>query len=473
MSLARSIPKVVWRGTASSLTMNRCVVRSSHTVNINLNIGKDLHIEGLDTGKIVVKQIDHGSNSPRIQADAVSVGQVVNFSLSKLNNSQLQQLLASHYELSELSNFVEEHKLTGNFSIEMVIFPFLFTFLFVTSLNTGTNLFYGVESVDDLEIMGLNRIQARTLCQLIQVWKEEGLPLTQATNFQSHSPAEVPLVSTSVKDDEVSERDRQIQQVLSRFQSGIVTEEPSTSMKPSAEEEAVEPDAELMEWYAQLDIAFVNARWGGQTQQVKLIQQAAESGEDFLAEAYWSILCEKGCPGVDENHLQAVHYARRALPWLLQEASKGNPYAQYNLGFCYTDGRGVPPNVTKAAQLYELAAAQGHEGARVSLGICYERGEGVEKDPVMAAACFRGAYSHPNALHSYAYCLANGVGVEKNRELARFYYTQAADMGHVDAQYVVGKFYAEDPEESDIYLKMAATQGHKEAMRMCGYRVKD
>eukprot|EP01032_Pedospumella_encystans_P020350 gene20350-23115_t len=316
-------------------------------------------------------------------------------------------------------------------------------------LNAGTNLFYGVESVNDLETMGLNRIQARTLFHLINVWKEQGLPqlsLTDATSVVSVAPIDGSSEATSVTTQQSADVSHQLKQWLESLKAADTpADQPITPMSSNTEEETTEPDAELMEWYAQLDIAFIHARWGGQTQQAHIIQQAAESGEDFLAEAYWSILCEKGCPGVDKNHLQAVYYARRALPWLLQEASNGNPYAQYNLGFCYTDGRGVPHDPVKAAQLYELAAAQGHEGARVNLGISYERGEGVEKDPLMAVACFKGAYTHPHALHSYAYCLAYGVGVEKNSDLAHFYYKQAAEMGHVEAQNMVGKFYSEDP----------------------------
>ena len=244
-------------------------------------------------------------------------------------------------------------------------------------------------------------------------------------------------VSTSMTTQESAEVSHQVNEWLESLQAADSTINEPTALSPKTEEETDEPDAELMEWYAQLDIAFIHARWGGQTHQAHLIQQAAESGEDFLAEAYWSILCEKGCSGVDKNHLQAVYYARRALPWLLQEASNGNPYAQYNLGFCYTDGRGVPHDPVKAVQLYELAAAQGHEGARVNLGISYERGDGVEKDPVMAVACFKGAYTHPHALHSYARCLKYGVGIDKNLDLAHFYYKQAADLGHLGAKFFI------------------------------------
>ena len=297
--------------------------------------------------------------------------------------------------------------------------------------------------------MGLNRIQARTLFHLIHVWKEQGLPqqtLVDATSVNCVAPMDETNVSTSVTTQESAEVSHQVNEWLESLKAADSTVNEPTALSPKTEEEEEtdEPDAELMEWYAQLDIAFIHARWGGQTHQAHLIQQAAESGEDFLAEAYWSILCEKGCPGVNKNHIQAVYYARRALPWLLQEASNGNPYAQYNLGFCYTDGRGVPHDPVKAVQLYELAAAQGHEGARVNLGISYERGAGVENDPLMAVACYKGAYTHPHALHSYANCLTYGVGVEKNPDLAHFYYKQAAEMGHVEAQNLVGNFYSED-----------------------------
>ncbi len=48
---------------------------------------------------------------------------------------------------------------------------------------------------------------------------------------------------------------------------------------------------------------------------------------------------------------------------LTAAAEAGHPEAQFQLGFCYENGIGVPLNVGKAKYWYDKAAAQGHEKA--------------------------------------------------------------------------------------------------------------
>ena len=52
-----------------------------------------------------------------------------------------------------------------------------------------------------------------------------------------------------------------------------------------------------------------------------------------------------------------------ALKFWRPLAAQGNAYAQYNLGFMYDEGRGVPQDFVQAHMWFELAAAQGHEEA--------------------------------------------------------------------------------------------------------------
>ena len=69
-------------------------------------------------------------------------------------------------------------------------------------------------------------------------------------------------------------------------------------------------------------------------------------------------------------------------------ALKGHARAQYNLGFMYDEGRGVPLNRTEAAKWYRKAAQQGHAKAQRSLGLKYEYGQGVPRDKVLAHMWF-------------------------------------------------------------------------------------
>ena len=62
--------------------------------------------------------------------------------------------------------------------------------------------------------------------------------------------------------------------------------------------------------------------------------------------------------------------------------------AQYNLGWMYANGEGVPEDDAEAARWLRLAADQGHAGAQNNLGVMYAKGEGVLQDNVTAHMWF-------------------------------------------------------------------------------------
>jgi hypothetical protein len=77
----------------------------------------------------------------------------------------------------------------------------------------------------------------------------------------------------------------------------------------------------------------------------------------------------------------------QAVFWLTQAAASGNPFAQFFLGVCYSEGIGVKKNTAEASVLYDRAdrgsteyvvleslAAQGDVSAQFAKGMCYEYG---------------------------------------------------------------------------------------------------
>ena len=60
------------------------------------------------------------------------------------------------------------------------------------------------------------------------------------------------------------------------------------------------------------------------------------------------------------------------------------PSAQYNLGFMYLNGQGVPQNYAEAAKWYRKAAEQGDVDATRILGLAYYLGKWVPKDFVQS-----------------------------------------------------------------------------------------
>jgi hypothetical protein len=118
---------------------------------------------------------------------------------------------------------------------------------------------------------------------------------------------------------------------------------------------------------SQLESAYVATRYCGSTRDLAKIQGAAEK-QHHLAEAYLSMLYMVGCRALAKNTEQAQIYASRALPWLRMEAVRGNQHAQYHLGSCYIDGRGIEKDEEEAVRLLTLSADQGQAVAQCMLG---------------------------------------------------------------------------------------------------------
>ena len=69
---------------------------------------------------------------------------------------------------------------------------------------------------------------------------------------------------------------------------------------------------------------------------------------------------------------------------LKQQAQKGSAQAQFNLGWMYLNGQGVPQDDVQAVKWTRLAADQGNASAQFNLGVMYDDGQGVPQDDVQA-----------------------------------------------------------------------------------------
>lgn len=72
-----------------------------------------------------------------------------------------------------------------------------------------------------------------------------------------------------------------------------------------------------------------------------------------------------------------------------------------------------------------------------------------------------------NAMYNRGKCYANGDGVQKDLVEAKKWYRKAAERGHAEAQYMLGRCCASDDEAVKWYRK-AADQGHAGAQDMLG-----
>jgi uncharacterized protein len=110
-----------------------------------------------------------------------------------------------------------------------------------------------------------------------------------------------------------------------------------------------------------------------------------------------------------------------------EQALKGDPDAQFNLGQAYKMGRGVKVDLDVALDWYRRAAAQGHLKASDSLGhVLHYQGKIPEALPYLQPSAERG---DPRSQYLFATELFNGVYVAKDWVRAYAFMTSASSQG--------------------------------------------
>ena len=113
--------------------------------------------------------------------------------------------------------------------------------------------------------------------------------------------------------------------------------------------------------------------------------------------------------------------ADSALTDLRQRAVAGEAEAQFELGFLYNEGQGVPQDYGKAHAWYEKAAAQGFPEAQQNLGVLYAEGQGVRQNYTKAREWFEkaAAQDFAEAQNNLGILYNNGLGVAQDFVTAR------------------------------------------------------
>lgn len=189
--------------------------------------------------------------------------------------------------------------------------------------------------------------------------------------------------------------------------------------------------------------------------------------------------------------------------WSLYEklqsaAEQGDAEAQYRLGMCYLEGRGIPKQSVRAREWFYEAARQGHAEAQYELGRNKSTREdkifwymaAVRQDHEKAKAALKSfgydyekALSDLNAVRMAAeqgdpiaqYQLGRHYLNEENRLLndgkAAKWFLAAAKQGNAEAQYALSECYAQgrgvarNKEQSHFWFQKAAKSGHPEAKK--------
>ena len=212
---------------------------------------------------------------------------------------------------------------------------------------------------------------------------------------------------------------------------------------------------EAIKWYSK---AAEQSHADAQCNLGRMYENGLGINEDVeIAKAYYEIAAENGSSSAEKRldeiineekvvdaeaqfqegwkYDNAKEYAI-AIKWYKKAAGQGHKWAQYNLGVCYANGRGVVEDCATAAEWYGKAVAQEHAGAQNNLGVLYLDGKGVEKNYTIALDLFQKAEAQGNMYSDWnlGRMYENGWGVTKDFFSSKHYYVKAAERGHADAK---------------------------------------
>ena len=177
--------------------------------------------------------------------------------------------------------------------------------------------------------------------------------------------------------------------------------------------------------------------------------------------------------GVSPNLLASLPPEGVGPMALRSAAASGNAAAEFLVGVKYTEGTGVPADLSKAAVWYQKAADKGLAPAQYRLASLYEKGRGVEKDLPKAKAWYMKAAEAGNAkaMHNLAVLFAEGGGGQPDYAAAAKWFEAAANFGVKDSLFNLGILYAggigvdKDLVASYKWFAIAADQGDPEAAK--------
>lgn len=215
---------------------------------------------------------------------------------------------------------------------------------------------------------------------------------------------------------------------------------------------------------------------------VFLISTAQEQGLDYSdpkgKNAAPSPLRDLDSPIVEASVATPHELVREARHILQRLANGGYPFAQYYLADGYTSGlfsKGKE-DYNSAFPLFVLAAKHGHAESGYRTALCYEFGWGCRKDAAKAVQFLRAAASkrHPGAMTRLARaCLSGDLGEKRYREGIKWMKlaTEAADSQYNAAPYQLGCLYEtgygddvfQDASYAAELFTQAADLGHPEA----------
>ncbi len=158
---------------------------------------------------------------------------------------------------------------------------------------------------------------------------------------------------------------------------------------------------------------YAQAASGKNPAALQSLQAAADNG-DANAQFQLGFLYAQG-QGVPQDYAQAASWFRKA-------ADQGDALAQTSLGVMYANGQGVPRNYAQAASWYRKAADQGFADAQNNLGVMYQFGVSVPQDYAIAYALYNLAAAGDTQASAYRDSISQQMSeadIESGQKLTR------------------------------------------------------
>ena len=178
-----------------------------------------------------------------------------------------------------------------------------------------------------------------------------------------------------------------------------------------------------------------------------------------------SLLTACGKKGEEEFKKGQASYVaqdyKTALTQFALAANQGHAEAQYYIGLCYEDGKGVEADKSEAAKWYKQAAENGYAEAQFRLGNILYSGEGAPLDMYAAIEWYRKAAKQGNAD-------AQGR-LDSLKDVVDL--LESAGKGDVNAMFEIATAHStgkgeiqKDQTEAVKWFKKAAEKGNAQAM---------
>lgn len=212
---------------------------------------------------------------------------------------------------------------------------------------------------------------------------------------------------------------------------------------------------------------------------LKTVCEDARTGAEHGTWRFWIEDTRTGKPlvmtGYDVSLLPDPDRQEEPGPSLVDvvcDAMKGQAEAQYQLGYCYENGKGAGSDLDEAVRWYSQSAQQGYAKAEAALGRCYLNGHGVFQDFSEAHRWIKIAVEKgdDSAKLHLGDCYAGGKGVAQDFSEAAKWYQQSGYSGNAEAQGKLGELFAsgngveKDLVKAHAWLSIASQRGYTLAL---------